>query len=87
MIHPHTQHGVTSQVTDDGENEWMFESKPQFTPHPGEARVFWWSLYLFTVLWGLFAFVAVLKLNFAYLVRGLLRRTAQRTPLPSPYVQ
>ncbi len=56
------------QITDDGESSWLFESKPRFVPHPGEARIFWWSLYLFTAAWVLLAFVAVLKLNFAHLV-------------------
>ncbi len=58
------------QITDQGESTWLFESKPRFTPHAGEARVFWWSLYLFTAAWVLLAFVAILKLNFSYLVRG-----------------
>ena len=49
----------------------MFESKQRFIPHPGEARIFWWSLYIFTAIWILLAFVALLKLNFFYLVRAL----------------
>jgi hypothetical protein len=62
------------QITDDGESSWLFESKPRFTPHPTEARIFWWSLYLFTAAWVLLAFVALLKLNFASLVKGRLKK-------------
>eukprot|EP00042_Codosiga_hollandica_P022522 m.84433 g.84433 ORF g.84433 m.84433 type:complete len:215 (-) comp50824_c0_seq1:80-724(-) len=57
-----------NQVAEDGSSKWLFESKPSFVPHPSEANLFWWSLYLFEVFWGIFALTCLLKLNFSYLI-------------------
>jgi hypothetical protein len=40
-----------------------------FAPHPSEARLFWWTLYLFTGLWGLLLIFAVIRFQFSYAVR------------------
>ena len=37
-------------------------------PHPREARIFWWSLYIFPGIWGMLALIAFLRFSFSYLV-------------------
>eukprot|EP00047_Mylnosiga_fluctuans_P004438 m.234538 g.234538 ORF g.234538 m.234538 type:complete len:189 (+) comp12673_c0_seq1:44-610(+) len=56
-----------NKVNDDGTSEWMFESKKS-APHPREAKIFWWSLYLFPLAWCLLAIPAFLKLSAYVLV-------------------
>jgi len=58
-----------NKVNDDGTSEWMFESREgEYNPHPREAKIFWWSLYLFPVAWALLAITAFLKISFTYLL-------------------
>eukprot|EP00035_Acanthoeca_spectabilis_P036881 m.42381 g.42381 ORF g.42381 m.42381 type:complete len:199 (-) comp8313_c0_seq1:123-719(-) len=57
-----------NKVAEDGSTEWVFESKKGKAPHPTESRIFWWSLYLFPVLWLLLAISALFKLHFGYLL-------------------
>lgn len=55
-----------NKVKEDGTTEWIFESKAGRTVHPGEERIFWWSLYLYSITWVLFAAICILKLAFGY---------------------
>eukprot|EP00040_Diaphanoeca_grandis_P027071 m.153066 g.153066 ORF g.153066 m.153066 type:complete len:214 (-) comp30826_c1_seq1:124-765(-) len=57
-----------NKVSDDGSTEWVFESKTGQVVHTGESRVFWWSLYGFTLIWGVFGFTAIISLKFGYLM-------------------
>ena len=54
----------------DGTTAWIFESKPAntFRANPIDSRLFWWSLYLYPALWTLLGIVAVLRLQFAWLI-------------------
>lgn len=47
-------------------------------PNPREAKIFWWSLYLFPAMWALLAMTAFLKLSLTYLV------CLQHMPIFSP---
>mmetsp|Transcript_19556 Transcript_19556/g.50854 ORF Transcript_19556/g.50854 Transcript_19556/m.50854 type:complete len:200 (+) Transcript_19556:111-710(+) len=57
-----------NKVAEDGSTEWVFESKKGKAPHPQEARIFWWSMYIFTVIWIVLAFTALIKFHFGYLL-------------------
>jgi hypothetical protein len=54
----------------DGTTAWIFESKPAntFRANPIDSRLFWWSLYLYPVVWALLGVVAVLRLEFPWLI-------------------
>eukprot|EP00049_Salpingoeca_infusionum_P006354 m.105609 g.105609 ORF g.105609 m.105609 type:complete len:184 (+) comp13282_c0_seq4:16-567(+) len=57
-----------NQVDEQGNTKWKFESKKNFTPNASEARLFWWSLYIFLGIWIIFALLALIRLKFAYLL-------------------
>lgn len=54
----------------DGTTAWIFESKPPntFRANPIDSRLFWWSLYLYPAVWVLLGVVAVLRLEFPWLI-------------------
>ena len=37
-------------------------------PDPSESRLFWWSLYLFTLMWGILGLFALIRLRLSYFV-------------------
>lgn len=53
----------------DGSTAWTFEARPApWRPNPSDSRLFWSSLYGFTVIWALLGVVAVLRFNFSWLL-------------------
>ncbi|KAI9145142.1 hypothetical protein BKA69DRAFT_1012681, partial [Paraphysoderma sedebokerense] len=50
-----------NEVKENGENEWIFESKANNQPNPVDSRIFWSTLYIFPVVWFIFAISAILK--------------------------
>lgn len=58
-----------SSVAADGTSLWTFEARPApWRPNPTDSRLFWGSLYLYTVLWVGLALVALLRFNFSWLL-------------------
>lgn len=57
-----------NQVAENGSSEWLFESKKNFMPHATEKKIFWWSLYIYTVLWVMLLLPAFFRFSFNYLV-------------------
>jgi len=57
-----------NDVTDDG-TRWVFESKPaNRTINASDSYVFWAGIYGAPLVWGLFAFTALLGLHFQWLL-------------------
>lgn len=53
----------------DGSTAWIFESKAaNFRPNPVDSRIFWWSLYLYPVIWLCLGLIAVLRFQFSWLL-------------------
>eukprot|EP00730_Choanoeca_flexa_P015892 TRINITY_DN7402_c0_g1_i2.p1 TRINITY_DN7402_c0_g1~~TRINITY_DN7402_c0_g1_i2.p1 ORF type:complete len:184 (+),score=15.29 TRINITY_DN7402_c0_g1_i2:110-661(+) len=57
-----------NQIDDQGQSKWRYESNQHFKPQASEARLFWWSLYLFTAGWVLLALFALIRLKISYLL-------------------
>eukprot|EP00056_Hartaetosiga_gracilis_P019555 m.14875 g.14875 ORF g.14875 m.14875 type:complete len:202 (+) comp7770_c0_seq1:74-679(+) len=58
-----------NEINDEGVGKWRFESrKGGESPQKRESRLFWWSLYVFALIWIVFGFVALLKLSLSYLL-------------------
>lgn len=56
-------------ISEDGSNQWYFESAPQKTTiSPIDRRVFWWGLYGGVIAWSFFAFASFLSLSFEWLI-------------------
>ncbi|KAI4471112.1 hypothetical protein MML48_1g16484 [Holotrichia oblita] len=58
-------------VDDEGQSHWVFESRKgqnQNRVNEREARIFWTSLILVPLLWGLFFIVALLGFSFQWLL-------------------
>ncbi|KNC82464.1 hypothetical protein SARC_05256 [Sphaeroforma arctica JP610] len=56
-------------VSEDGTSNWVYESrKDTSTIVPAESSLFWWSLYVYTGLWGFLLFTALIGLHFQYMV-------------------
>jgi hypothetical protein len=59
-----------NDVKEDGTSVWIFESR---NPNAGvqinqnDSRVFWWSLYLFPVIWVVFGIVELIGLKITWL--------------------
>lgn len=53
-------------------NTFTFESYKQYAPghpiNPIDSKLFWWSLYLTPVIWGVFALFCILRLKVFYLL-------------------
>jgi len=76
-----------NKVAEDGSTEWVFESKKGKAPHPQEARIFWWSMYIFTVIWIVLAFTALIKFHFGYLVSSSKLLAVHVVSLPPPQLR
>ena len=76
-----------NDVDEHGQSRWIYESRsssdttttttttPANTTQQVNAtdyRVFWWSLYLTTLLWSILGLVAIIKFNFSWLILVLL---------------
>uniref|UniRef100_A0A0K8TNT8 Golgi apparatus membrane protein TVP23 homolog n=1 Tax=Tabanus bromius TaxID=304241 RepID=A0A0K8TNT8_TABBR len=63
-------------VDDEGKSHWVFESKKgtylQGRVNPNEARIFWLALVLFPIAWCLFFIIALIGLNFKWLLLVLI---------------
>ena len=62
---------LRAQVADDGSSVWRYETisaERQAQLDPREARIFWWSLYLFPVLWAAMGLALAVTLNLEYLL-------------------
>ncbi|EGD82276.1 hypothetical protein PTSG_02946 [Salpingoeca rosetta] len=58
-----------NQIDDEGNSKWRFESrKGGDPPDASESRLFWWSLYIFTFIWGVLGFFALIRLRLSYLL-------------------
>eukprot|EP00043_Microstomoeca_roanoka_P028000 m.16595 g.16595 ORF g.16595 m.16595 type:complete len:193 (-) comp8115_c0_seq1:3161-3739(-) len=58
-----------NHIDEDGKSKWLFESrKGGEPPEPAETRLFWWSLYLFTLMWALLGLFALIRLKISYLL-------------------
>jgi hypothetical protein len=58
-----------SHVTEDGRNEWVFESLENMNEvNANDSRVFWAGLYIPVVAWGGLFVIDVLKFNLQWLV-------------------
>eukprot|EP00045_Choanoeca_perplexa_P022550 m.9899 g.9899 ORF g.9899 m.9899 type:complete len:184 (+) comp9525_c0_seq1:93-644(+) len=57
-----------NQIDDQGQSVWRYESNEHFKPQAAEARLFWWTLYLFTAAWGVLALFALIRLKISYLL-------------------
>eukprot|EP00051_Salpingoeca_urceolata_P002760 m.52638 g.52638 ORF g.52638 m.52638 type:complete len:208 (-) comp12314_c0_seq2:297-920(-) len=50
-----------NQVDEDGQSRWVFEARKNDNSHPTEVRIFWWSLYIYPIVWCLFILTSFLK--------------------------
>ncbi|KAL1925332.1 uncharacterized protein VTP21DRAFT_215 [Calcarisporiella thermophila] len=58
-----------NEVREDGTSHWVFESRdPSHKLNAADSRIFWWSLYLYPVIWLFFGFISLLKLSFSWLL-------------------
>ncbi|KAJ3037102.1 Golgi apparatus membrane protein TVP23 A [Rhizophlyctis rosea] len=55
-----------NEIREDGSNVWVFESKENRVVNATDSRVFWTVLYVTPVIWGLLAFIALLKFNLGW---------------------
>ena len=55
-----------NEISDDGSNQWMFESRPSRVVNQTDSRVFWGALYVAPAVWTLFAVLCVLRLQFSW---------------------
>lgn len=56
-------------MADDGTSSWRYESIDDPTQvSRADYAIFWYSMYLFGLMWGLLAFFALLKLSVDYLL-------------------
>ncbi|XP_026280091.1 uncharacterized Golgi apparatus membrane protein-like protein CG5021 [Frankliniella occidentalis] len=57
-------------VDDNGKSHWVYESRKgtQSRVHPREARVFWFGLTVFPVLWAIFLIFGALGLSFKWML-------------------
>jgi len=54
----------------DGSTAWIFESKPaaNFRPNVVDSRLFWWSLYVYPAGWTILGLIALVRLQFPWLI-------------------
>lgn len=57
-----------NDIKTDGKSSWVFESKPRDLLNKTDSRVFWWSLYVYTIIWVVFLIIAIIKLAFMWSV-------------------
>eukprot|EP00899_Mesostigma_viride_P001871 jgi/Mesvir1/11685/Mv00077-RA.1 len=60
-----------NEIREDGTSVWRFESlDAEAMKHinAADSRIFWWGLYVTPFLWLLMGLIAILKLNFDYLL-------------------
>lgn len=58
-------------VDDNGESHWVFEARKgnqQNRINQYEAQIFWLALILCPILWGVFFFISLFRLNFKWLL-------------------
>lgn len=56
----------------EGFRAFIFESYKQYAPgppiNPIDSKLFWWSMYLTPLVWGVFAFLCVIRFKLFYLL-------------------
>ncbi|KAI8814723.1 hypothetical protein BJ742DRAFT_671449, partial [Cladochytrium replicatum] len=57
-----------NEIRDDGTNVWIFESRENRTVNQVDSRIFWGSLYITPVIWGLFGLLAILRFSVEWFV-------------------
>lgn len=59
-----------SRTAADGSTVWSFEARPEdeYRPNAMDRKLFWMGLYVFTGIWTLLGIVAILRLNFSWLM-------------------
>jgi len=57
-----------NEVMEDGRTQWRFESSVKDSRSKKEWRIFWYSLVLTPLVWGLFALLSLIKLDFQWLI-------------------
>ncbi|KAI8808456.1 hypothetical protein BJ742DRAFT_280956 [Cladochytrium replicatum] len=57
-----------NEIRDDGTNVWIFESRENRSVNPVDSRIFWGSLYITPIIWGLFGLLAILRFSVEWFV-------------------
>ena len=65
-----------NEIKDDGSNVWIYESKPNALKISNkDSSLFWWTLYLFPVIWFFLAIIAIATFELQWLVVDLVAIT------------
>jgi hypothetical protein len=56
-----------NDVSEDGKSTWVFESKPNPQLNKSDTRVFWWSLYIFPVIWVVFGIIEIFRFKITWI--------------------
>ncbi len=55
-----------NRINDKGENEWVYEGAKEKIEPNTDYRVFWYSMYIFGLIWAVLLFLKIISFNIFY---------------------